>query len=437
MIFVLFSCSVDAASDGDDCTATPKRPRHEEREYKPEWRSAWLMDFDEASKEMVCMLCYQRLKCLRVNTIKKLHDRRHGGLKTTDYSDSKKKLCIMRYETETKRQTAQMQKFTDPRQNIALAPYKLAFVIGKHNKPLSDCDHFLEFAQSADPESEVFKCMSCSRANVTRTMIEIHDYLQQEIKEDINQALFWSYMLDEATDKSVLEEVIIYARFIDITEGKIMTRFLAVKGITGHPDASNIFSAVKHVLAENGINLPTSQLVCQTSDGASTLLSIKNGVAAKAKNAFNQKLFVQHCFNHRLVLVSKDTQHNIPEHVEDTIKAVLNHFKYSAVSQSQLKKIMELKDEKYVKLVTYHKVRWLSLSDCVARIVSLHSTLSQYFENEAVDRANRKAVQRKCKELYERLSDPTLVLYLFFLHAYLPVLSDVNVQCQRRNGLIF
>jgi hypothetical protein len=244
-------------------------------------------------------------------------------------------------------------------------------------------------------------------------------------------------MLGEATDKSVLEEVIVYARFIDTVEGKIKTKFLAIAPLTGHPDASNIFRALKKLFSDYGLDLPTSQLVCQTSDGASTLLSTKNGVAGKAKAEFNPKLFVQHCFNHRLVLASKDTQHNIPEHVEDTIKAVLNHFKYSAVSQSQLKSILELKGKKYVKLVTYHKIRWLSLRDCVTRLVSLRPTLTEYFEQEANDRANRAVIRRNCNELYERLLDPTFLLYLFFLHAYLPIVHEVNVQCQRRNGLIF
>ena len=150
-------------------------------------------------------------------------------------------------------------------------------------------------------------------------------------------------------------------------------------------------------------------------------------MAAKAANAFNPMLFIQHCFNHWLVLASKDSQHNTPEDVEDTVKAVLNHFKYLAVGQSQLRAIIE----KYVKLVTYmyHKVRWLSLSECVKHLISLHPMLCQYFEQQAVDRANRLAVWKKCEDLYKQLSDPSFLLYLFFLEAYLHVISDVNVQC--------
>ena len=81
-----------------------------------------------------------------------------------------------------------------------------------------------------------------------------------------------------------------------------------------------------------------------------------------------------------------------------------------------------------MKLVSYHKIRWLSRNECVQRLVHLHPTLCSYFEQEAHDMANRRAVRTKCEDLKERLQDPKLLLYLFFLQAYLPLLSRINVQ---------
>ena len=152
-------------------------------------------------------------------------------------------------------------------------------------------------------------------------------------------------MLDESTDKSVTEEVVLYSRFVDISKGEVVTKFLAVVPLEGHPNAANIFSAVRKVFGSTGFDLPLSQIVCQTSDGASTLLSTLRGVAAKAIAEFNPKLFVQHCFNHRLVVAGKDGQQHIPNEVESMIKDVPNHFKYSAVSSSQFKAIMELSNK--------------------------------------------------------------------------------------------
>ena len=394
------------------------------------------MDYDPVKNCMFCMLCHKRLDSMKVDTMKKHHRRFHCDLNIAVCPASRKKLLILKYETEKRKQQGQLQSFLDPQRKVALASYKLAYVIGQNKKPLSDCEHFVAFAKAADPDSEVFKQMPSSRSTVTRRMVDIHSFLKREVKEDICKALFWSYMLDESTHKSVTEEVILYARFVDVAKGEIVTKFLAIAPLVGHPDAANIFSAVCKVFGSTGFDLPLSQIVCQTSDGASTMLSTLRGVAAKAIAAFNPKLFIQHCFNHRLVLAGKDGQQHIPSEVESMIRDVLNHFKYSAVSQSQLKVIIELTEEKYVKLVSYHKIRWLSLNECVQRLVRLHSILCTNFENEACDKANRAAVRRKCNDLKERLQDPSNLLYLYFLQAYLPLLTQINIQCQQRNSLI-
>ena len=39
---------------------------------------------------------------------------------------------------------------------VKVASFKLAYVIGQHKKPLSDCAHYVEFAKSADPNSSIW-----------------------------------------------------------------------------------------------------------------------------------------------------------------------------------------------------------------------------------------------------------------------------------------
>ena len=158
--------------------------------------------------------------------------------------------------------------------------------------------------------------------------------------------------MNRRTSLLLKKSLCMFALF-NIAKGKVVTRFSAVAPVQGHPDAENIFSVLRKVVGPDGFNLPLTQVVSQTSDGAATILSTIRGVAAKAKEAFTPKLFIQDCFNHRLVLAGKDGQHHIPSEVEATIKDVLNHFKFSAVGQSRLKSI--LNKEKYVKLVSYHK----------------------------------------------------------------------------------
>ncbi|XP_062511256.1 protein FAM200A-like [Corticium candelabrum] len=149
-------------------------------------------------------------------------------------------------------------------------------------------------------------------------MVNIHDYIMKEIHDDVNSSLFWPAMADETTDSSVTEQLILYVRFVNIAKKCVQTRFLA--------DSENIFDLIKAIFEK--FELPRESLVGYSSDGASVMTGVRKGVAAKLKAQYNPKLFTQHCFNHRLVLASKDAQKEIPGEVETTIKDVLDHLKW-------------------------------------------------------------------------------------------------------------
>ena len=191
------------------------------------------MNFDPIKNQMICMLCHKRFKSLKLDTIKKHHRSQHLGV--VEYPSSKKRLFVLKYEAEQNKQQGQLRGFLDPQRKIALASYKLAYIVSQTKKPISDYEHYVEFAMAADPDSDVFKQMASSRRTINRKTIEIHGFLKRELRDDICKALFWSYVLDESTDKSVTEEVIVYARFVNIAKGEVITRFLAVAPVQGHP----------------------------------------------------------------------------------------------------------------------------------------------------------------------------------------------------------
>ena len=122
--------------------------------------------------------------------------------------------------------------------------------------------------------------------------------------------------------------------------------------------------------------------------------------------------------HHRLVLAAKEGQRELPDDVEKTISDTLFFFKDSPVRRDEFKKLKEMvdPDSPQVSTVQYHKVRWLSFADCVARVVLLLPLLVRYFEEQALDTANRAAVRTRCRDLHERLSMPKFHLYLYFLH---------------------
>ena len=165
-----------------------------------------------------------------------------------------------------------------------------------------------------------------------------------------------------------------------------MEEFLEMKRVFGHPTADNLFSAVMDVINQDDENakLPTNKLVGLTNDGAAVMISDRGGLYGKMKASLNPKLFSTHCPPHRLILVSKAGQKQLPVDIEKTISDTLFFFKDSPVRRNEFRRLKDLvePDSLHIAIVQYHKVRWLSLADCVDRLVKLLPLLVRYFEEQ-------------------------------------------------------
>lgn len=168
------------------------------------------------------------------------------------------------------------------------------------------------------------------------------------------------------------------------------------------------------------------------------LFSLKGGLFGKLKERISTKLFSTHCPPHRLVLASKAGQKELSSDIEKTISDTLFFFRDSSVRRDEfiaLKEMVE-PDSPFIAIVQYHKVRWLSLADCVGRLVKLLPLLVRYFVEQSCDTVNRAAVREKCRELHNRLSEPRFQLFIYFLLPQLEALAMINKWLQSPNPFI-
>lgn len=63
----------------------------------------------------------------------------------------------------------------------------------------------------------------------------------------------------------------------------------------------------------------------------------------------------------------------------------MRFFRNSHVRKEKLQALVEASSDEhdYYTLVTYHKVRWLSLNECVQRFTDLLPEICQFFEEES------------------------------------------------------
>jgi hypothetical protein len=127
-----------------------------------------------------------------------------------------------------------------------------------------------------------------------------------------------SVMIDESTSLSRLSCLIVYVRAVfDIDVGPV-TFFLDIVEL-GSTNSDGIVLSLTDCLTANGFTeeFLRDHWIGLGTDGASVMLGIKSGVAAKLTISF-PRLISWHCFNHRLELAVSDAVKSCTE---------INHFK--------------------------------------------------------------------------------------------------------------
>ena len=178
-----------------------------------------------------------------------------------------------------------------------------------------------------------------------------------------------------------------------------------------------LFAAVESAFTEDA--LPFDNLLGFASDGANAMLgrhnSVKTRLLAKQPN-----LFVMHCICHVAALcASHACSDAIPNDVEQLLQDTYNFFHQSSKRLAQLADFQHFVDVEPRRLLHPSQTRWLSLHQCVARMVeqwpALHSFFSSTDERLVI-------VQRTL----ERLDNPNLKLYFLFLSEVLPLSNRFN-----------
>ena len=124
----------------------------------------------------------------------------------------------------------------------------------------------------------------------------------RKILAEVCTALWFSILIDEATDVAHNEQMSVSVRWVDNSSYDIRERTL---GLIQLPNtaAETIFRAAKDILIR--CSLPINQCRGQAYDGAANMSGIRNGVQALFKKEVHQALYV-HCLAHSLNLCLKD-----------------------------------------------------------------------------------------------------------------------------------
>ncbi len=256
-----------------------------------------------------------------------------------------------------------------------------------------------------------------------RIIQEFLDVMGEQLRQDELQHLFsspcYSIMIDETTDIAIINEMVIYVRYLS-PEAEICTSFLAILELN-NGTAETVEKALLTYLEDSSI--PLSSLVGFGSDGASVMTGRLNGVGARLKR-LQPILTSVHCVAHRLALAAGQSGDVVP-FIKNTFKPTLRQLFYfyenSSVRMSGLKSIEALLETPELKLKQPADTRWLSHDAACLTLVKVLPAVITSLEREAAERGQALAVG-----LSRVVKQYKFLFTLYMMCDILPIVSHLS-----------
>ncbi|XP_053400474.1 zinc finger protein 862-like [Mercenaria mercenaria] len=232
-------------------------------------------------------------------------------------------------------------------------------------------------------------------------------------------------MLDESTDISVYQNLIIYIRLLERDcFGTVppQTYFLAINRLE-RANSESIYLKTIEFLGKKRIKI--SELCGVSTDGASVMTGHKSGVVTCFKKTV-QGVLATHCIAHRLALSCCSSADNIPYLVkfQEILNSVYKYFKNSPKNMATLPAIQTVLQGQTVRFKEVFHTCWLSFEGSVDALVKNYSSLLSVFLEES---------SGKALSLYKPISTYKFLYVAHFLCDTLKPLAILSKMYQKKD----
>ena len=276
-----------------------------------------------------------------------------------------------------------------------------------------------------------------SAGSERETIQLIAKIIQDQIVDQVKSCPTYGILMDDMTDVTSKEQMILFIQYYCRKEEKVKTKFLSVESVLDQSDscsanAETLFQVFSKKLNELGLDV--TKVGGMASDGASVMLGRNNGVAAKLK-AIAPSVIAVHCVCHRLALACADSNQELSyiEKVTTYLTELWKLFEYSnqkmaVFMKTQLNLInLQLlpsvkKTAKKIKKAC--KTRWLSTDSAVRSAVENYPAIIQTLLK----------LEGKCATsagLLRHMNTAKFLSTMYILRSVLSILSDVSKAFQR------
>ena len=291
--------------------------------------------------------------------------------------------------------------------------FKSAYYVAKNNHAFTSFSCLLDLLRSVSVKNIT------SLYNDDKACADIVHCIATSIMDEtldkVRQSPWFGVTVDESTDISIHHHMIIYLSYLEDESVPCSTFYGMVR--TNDSTSKGIFDRIMHEL--KNANLDMKKFIAFGSDGCSTMVGRKKGVATLMKRV-NPMLTSIHCVAHRTNLVVSDTTKKITyaKHIDRLINNIANYFSSSSNRMEELKIVQEELDCEVIKMQRIFEIRWLSRHGCLAKICKSMDALLCLLAKERMD-------------LHAILSTFECIYAMHFLADILQKLTDLSLRFQR------
>ena len=293
-------------------------------------------------------------------------------------------------------------------------------LLAKKNLSFNLLNELVETLHCIANGSKGINGMTCSATKGTYLLTEClavnaHETLIEKMKNGTG----FSLLCDKATDITMKKIFCVNVRLLDeMDPATYLYRLIPVE----QGDSDGLFNSLEAALKKDGIGW--EKVVGYASDGENLMQGQSNSVLTRIKSVARD-IYVLKCFCHSFHHVASHACECLSQTAEQLVHDVYNYFKNSPNRQKSFEQFQHFVQCQPHKILKPCQTRWLSLSQCVTRILQQWPALLLYFTSEIMDAKSPPA-----ERIHQALQSPYIKGTIEFMEFVLGDLAGLNAMFQ-------
>lgn len=321
------------------------------------------------------------------------------------------------------------QEITTLRERISIAEIKLSAFFAQHNIAILLIEDLGPLIKSTCNDPAVVNGISLGRTKATKILNNVLCPVETENLISVLKETLFSILIDESTDIGMHKYLCILVRYVCPKSGVLKTDLLRMLKIQAtDTTAENVYCQFKGYITQNKI--PLNNIIGLATDGANVMLGRHNSFMSRLQ-AEVVVLVVLKCICHTASIIASKACNVLPAAPEELLRTLSSYVSASGKRSAQLEEVQTFLNESKKKNLKLVSTRWLSLYQCIERVLEMWNVLQHFFILAAVEDNLKQSTF-----IHEALNNNEVKAYFLFLKYALNYFNSFNALFQSKNVLI-